>query len=105
MTDPVDLLREDLRDELNKEAGKLEWPELARHYARGVVVCVAPELDLIEVAARFVADDKAFVEAELNSGRIARATDDDATRWNQKNSMFWAVVTAPWVLVQEVVEN
>ena len=105
MNESVEQMRERVRTELAQETAKLDWDELQRHFARGVVVCVAPELDLVDTAARFVADDKVFVEQCLQSGQITRASTDDAERWNEINATFWAVVTAPWVLVQEYTEN
>lgn len=91
-----------LRARLNAETGRLDWPALARHYARGVVIRVAPGMDLVEVAAAFSADDRAAVERWLAEGRVGRAGDADAQAWHAGRATFWAVVVAPWVLVQEI---
>lgn len=99
MTDPAELLRA----QLNAETGKLSWKELERHYARGVVIKVAIGLDLVDVAAHIVRDDKTAVEAWLASGQVARASSEDARRWHDSNASLWALVAAPWVLVQEIV--
>lgn len=96
-----DDIKIDARDLLNAQTARIEWEELQRHFARGVVIKVAPELDLIHVAARLTDDDKAAFEAWLASGQVARATDDDARTWVRTQPSFWAVVVAPWVLVQE----
>jgi hypothetical protein len=87
---------------LNAETGRLTWKELERHFARGVVIRVDPELDLIDVATRFVLDDKAHVSQWLESGEVARASEEEAKGWSAGESVFWAVVAAPWVLVQEI---
>lgn len=87
---------------LNGETGRLAWPELARHFARGVVVVVAPGRDLVEVAARMARDDSAALATWVAAGQIARASDADAQRWQAQGTGFWAVVVAPWVLVQEI---
>ncbi len=97
-----DLTDDELRVSLNNETGKLEWAELARHFARGVVIKVDENIDLIEVALRFARDDRQAVEKWLTSGEVAKATDDDAIHWNEDNAIFWAVVSAPYVLVQEI---
>jgi hypothetical protein len=89
------------RDLLNAQAGKLTWPELARHFARGVVISVDPTEDLIEVAECLVKDSSDIVERLYLQGKLHRADDDDAIRWQEHSSEFWAVVVAPWVLVQE----
>lgn len=92
----------ELRARLNAETGRISFAELAPHFARGVVVRVAVELDLVEVAASVVEDRRDRVEAWMKAGDVAVATDDDARRWAAANPEFWAVVAAPWVLVQEI---
>ncbi len=94
--------REALRAQLNGETAKLDWQELARHFARGVVIRVAPSLDLVDVAVAVVSDERDAVEAWTTSGAMAPASEDEARRWNEEQTVFWAVVTAPWVLVQEI---
>ncbi|MEW6677774.1 MAG: DUF2288 domain-containing protein [Pseudomonadota bacterium] len=98
MSDPDELLRA----KLNAETGRLVWKELERHFARGVVVWVAPGLDLVEVALRISKDDKAAVEAWMAQGQLRRAATEDALAWHERQTLFWAVVAAPWVLIQEI---
>lgn len=89
-----------LYHKLNLETGKIAWPELQRYFARGVILIVANELDLVEVAQLMTQDSKDKINDWLQRGLIKPATDDDAIEWNQSQQDFWAVVTAPWVLVQ-----
>ncbi len=98
MTESEDILRA----KLNAETGKLAWQELERHFARGVVIKVSGERDLVDVALAISRDDKARVERLLAEGGIARASAEDAQAWHAQQSVFWAVVTVPWVLIQEV---
>ncbi|PWG62565.1 DUF2288 domain-containing protein [Sediminicurvatus halobius] len=98
MTDPQE---PDLETRLNTETGRISWAELERHFARGSVVRVAPNLDLVAVAAAFVRDDRPKVEVWLTSGEVRKATGEDAADWNRRDPALWAVVAAPWVLVQE----
>ena len=88
-------------DLLNAQTGRIGWPELARHFARGVVVCVAEGEDLIAVAELLIDDDAGAMQGLVDAGRLHRALDEDAVRWQQESTVFWAVVIAPWVLVQE----
>jgi len=90
-----------LRAKLNLETGRLDWPALARHFARGVVIKVGTGMDLVAVATALSRDDRSAVERWLAEGRIARAGDADARSWHERGATFWAVVVAPWVLVQE----
>ena len=92
---------EELRRKLNRETGRLSWAELQRHFARGVVVVVSPELDLVEVAAAAAGDDSGAVKRWSEGGLMARASEDDARRWQENDPELWAVAVAPWVLVQE----
>lgn len=93
--------REELIAMLNAQTARMGWDELARHFARGVVISVAAELDLVAVAAAMALDDRPCVESWLQGGQLHNATDADAQAWQAANSVFWAVVVAPWVLVQE----
>lgn len=92
---------EDLGSHLNQETAVITWDELVRHFARGVVLNVTSQLDLIDVAACLAKDDAECLQLWLDKGLLRRATDDDARDWTIREPEFWCVVTAPWVLVQE----
>lgn len=86
---------------LNGETGRVAWTELERHFARGALVTVARGEDLVAVAASFIEDDRDAVARRMADGRVQRTTDDEAARWADGDAELWAVVVAPWVLVQE----
>lgn len=92
-----------LRTRLIQERGSIAWSDVERHFARGVVIVVAAELDLIEVAARFARDDTGTVSHWLARGLVARANDAQARRFAATSAWVEAIVVAPWVLVQEPV--
>ncbi len=93
--------RDELRQKLNLETGRIEWSELQRYFARGVVIAVSAELDLVEAALKFTEDDRSTIEDWLTTVQIKRADDNNARNWEQTDSAFWAIVVAPWILVQE----
>lgn len=97
-----DNIQVDIQHNLNLETGRLTWPEIQRHFARGFVLKVSNSLDLIEVASKFITDDKITIEQWLSTGQVSKASDDDAELWSRTRMDLWAVVAAPWVLVQEV---
>jgi len=97
----MDELETDLRTKLHSETAKIGWPELERHFARGVVVAVAPELDLVEVAYAMANDDKSSLEGWLQAAQVARVSEEQALDWVARQPTFWAVVVAPWVVIQE----
>lgn len=90
----------DLTQKLNLETGKISWRELQRHFARGVVLVICGQLDLLEVAVKLTEDNTPQFENWLNDGLLWRARDADARRWHREGTEFWSVVVAPWVLVQ-----
>jgi len=98
--DPNDL--EALKRKLNIDTGKISWPALAEHQQRDAVVEVDSSLDLILVACEFVRDNREQVEEWLNAGTIAKVDDNKADQWQQEEKEVWAVVVAPWVLVQQL---
>jgi len=93
---------EELLTRLNKETAKLSWNELERHFARGSVIKVEQGEDLIKTAVLFANDDAKAIEDKLSQGLVVNSTMDDAKTWNERQSEFWAVVVAPFVLVQEI---
>lgn len=97
MTEPAEILRA----KLNSETAKVAWAELQRHQARGVVVCVAGEIDLIEVAVAMAQDNGAVIDQWMQAGKVSKATDETARDWLVRDPDLWSVVVAPWVLVQE----
>lgn len=92
----------DLYHQLHQQTGRIRWPELQRHYARGVLVIVAAELDLIAVATAMAQDNTPQIAAWMTTGNLHRAGDDAARRWQEQTTEFWSCVVAPWVLVQEI---
>ena len=86
---------------LEAEAGEILWAELERHFARGVVIVVASDMDLIEVAKAFSEDDAETLRNWLQQERVSKAEDDHARRWSSAPVLLRAIVVAPWVLVQE----
>lgn len=93
---------EQLLAHFNAQTARLGWSELVRHFARGAVVKVTSDLDLVAIAAAMAQNRTEEVDAWSRAGQIQRASDDDARDWDESDSVFWAVVVAPWVLVQEI---
>lgn len=91
----------EIKARLNLETSRIHWHDLQAYYARGQVVRVAANTDLLNVACELVADNKAQFEHWLASGEVGDVTPDLARAWHQSNTELWAVVIAPWVLVQD----
>jgi hypothetical protein len=89
-------------DLLNAQTGRIAWSELARYFARGLVVTLEQGEDLLKIAEILIGDDAGAVQSMYEKGLLRRARDKDAMRWQENDTEFWAVVVAPWVLVQEI---
>lgn len=83
------------------ETAKIGWPELERFFARGMLLRVARDLDLVTVAAAIAQDDTAQVAQWISSGLVERMQAETASDLAQRDPDLWAVVVSPWVCVQE----
>jgi hypothetical protein len=97
-TDP--LKDQELHDKINNETARVRWSELERHFAHGAVVYVSEALDLVEVALRVAHDDKDTVTRWMNEGKVAKVSDVQAQTWQAADTLLWASVVSPFVLVQ-----
>ncbi|RLA51190.1 MAG: DUF2288 domain-containing protein [Gammaproteobacteria bacterium] len=89
-----------LRQEYHGQTSRIRWHDLQTYYAHGSVICVAPGLDLVEVAVQLGLDNVAGFQAWTESGEVAPVNDQQALAWYEANEELWVVVAPPWVLVQ-----
>ena len=90
-----------LRREYHSQTARIRWHELQTYYAHGSVVRVAARLDLVEVAVQLGLDNTARFEQWIAAGEVCPVSDEQALAWYQADAELWAVVAAPWVLVQD----
>jgi len=83
------------------ETAKIDWKDLESFFARGVLLYVAPGVDLVSVAEAVANDDTPVVTQWLSSGMVERMQAEQASDFAARTPELWAVVVAPWVLVQE----
>lgn len=87
--------------EILGETARISWAELAPWFAKGQLLWVAADLDLVGVAEAIAADDKEQVSQLMQENRLHRLTDEQASDLHQRDPELWATVVRPWVLVQE----
>ncbi len=91
-----------LRERLHLETARISWPELERYFAGGKIIHVATTLDLVEVATTLAEDDTHKLQQWLQTQQVEQLRDEIAIDWaNRHPDNLWAVVVAPWVLIQE----
>lgn len=97
-------MREDpstLYAKLLGETASITWQELQPFFARGALLRVASGFDLIEAAQAVAQDNREKVAAWLAEGHMGKLEAEQAQDWQARDPSLWAVVVAPWVLVQE----
>jgi len=87
-------------EDIHGQTAQLAWSELERFFAGGKLLLVAQGNDLVKVAAAVSGDDAAKVQEWLAKEQLSPVSDQQAQAWHQNNQVLWAVVVAPWVLVQ-----
>ena len=90
-----------LREKINLETAQINWLDLQTFYARGQVVVVSDQLDLVDVAVKLREDDSSQFEKWLEEGAVSYVIDEQALQWYKNKTNLWAVVVLPWVLVQD----
>ncbi|MFM0497922.1 DUF2288 domain-containing protein [Paraburkholderia caledonica] len=83
------------------ETAKIGWPELERFFARGMLLRVASDLDLVSVAEAIASDDTAQITQWLSAGLVERVQSGTAADFAARDPDLWAVVVSPWICVQE----
>ncbi len=79
----------------------MHWKDLQKFFAQGKVLCVKRSLDLVQTAVWFAEDSANEIEPYIESQVIAQPSNDQARAWYNDDEELWAVVVAPYVLVQE----
>lgn len=90
-----------LQTRLNLQTAPISWPEIERFFARGRVLHVSADIDLIEVAEALTEDHVEKFEQWTTSGAVQHLSDPIAKQWVQDDTNLWAVVVAPWVIAQK----
>ena len=85
---------------LMTETAKVQWSEVAPLYTRGVLLRVVGDLDLVSVAEAIANDDTVQVASWTSAGLLDRLPQDAADDYASRDATLWAVVVAPWVIVQ-----
>jgi len=89
-----------LREEYHNQTARINWHDLQTYYAQGSVIRVGESLDLIEVAVQLGLDNTDEFQQWIADALISPVSEADALSWFECNQELWAVVAAPWVLVQ-----
>lgn len=104
-------MERDLRQKLRTEVMSCYWEDLAPHQARGALLMLVPEIDLLDVAEAMANDDKLRISQWLEAGALRRVGASEAEHLGALSESlgedaaprFQFVVVQPWVLAQTLV--
>ena len=85
-----------------QEKARISFQELQKFFAKGLMIIVSEQLDIIEAAVKMHHDDVQMIEQWIKSEHLVRAHDEHAKMWVEDRTEFMAVTVAPWVLVQAI---
>ena len=88
--------------ELKGECAPVFYKEIEKFFAKGMLVLVADELDIIDVALAIQADNNEIMQKWIAQELVVRVHDEHAIKWSQTNEPLMAITAVPWVLVQEI---
>ena len=90
------------KHKIHAETARVQWKEVELFYAKGTMIFVADDLDLIKVAHSLSIDDTSQVERWIEENKLLRSFDEQAKFWADSKEDLWSVVVKPWVLVQSI---
>ena len=91
----------DLYAQLLGQTAQMSWAEIMPFFAKGMVLWVASDQDLVAVAEQIINDDKKKISALMQQKALHNLKDEQALDFQQRDPELWAVVVAPWLIVQE----
>jgi hypothetical protein len=89
-----------IKAKLNMETARIPWSQLQRFFAAGRTRLVTEQGDLVDVALQFALDNSEQIAEWIENGIITDVDDATALDWVERDAEVWAVVAAPWILVQ-----
>ena len=90
-----------LYTKLLTETAQIQWSELERFFASGVLLRISADMNLITVAEALAANKHEQVATWLNEQRLQKVEVEQAQDYLARDPELWAVVVAPWVVIQE----
>jgi hypothetical protein len=99
----IELIMSDIKNKLQKEIASISWQEILPHAKRDVVVVIAPQLDLLEVAEAIALDNTSLVSSWITEKLVTKPSATQLTDWNTNpEKEFSAAIVQPFVIIQPI---
>lgn len=104
MKNSMDMEDENLtpQQRFQNELAPISFQELQKFFAKGMMIVVSQQLDMVDVAMKIHEDDVSVIQQWMDNEQLVRAHDEHAKQWVSESAELMAVTVAPWVLVQEL---
>ncbi|ORU92279.1 MAG: hypothetical protein A6F70_02455 [Cycloclasticus sp. symbiont of Bathymodiolus heckerae] len=86
---------------LHAETAAIAWKDLERFFAKGNLLRVSTDIDLVDAACEIANDNKSAIEKWTADGSLAGVSNEEASLWAKGDSNLWSVIVLPWILVQQ----
>ncbi|MDJ1140429.1 DUF2288 domain-containing protein [Marinicella marina] len=96
---------ESSRTRFAEQMAPISFQELQKHFAKGILIKVTENMDLLDVAVAIHQDNAEQIQNWMENGSLERAHDEHAKDWIARRSVLMAVTVAPWVLVQDLIDD
>ena len=95
-----------VREKLRAEVAAVPWQELVPHCARGGLLLLSPQVDLLDAAEAIARDDRAWAAEGLTAGLLGWSTEADTKGFEaDATKRFQCVIVQPFVLAQLIVAS
>lgn len=95
----------DLAQKLKEEIDTISWNGLTTHFAKGNVILIGQELDLLTAAIAVANDDTETIKTWMAEKSFLKPDVAEATIFSKHNTNFQFLIIQPFVLVKEITET
>ncbi|VAW42025.1 hypothetical protein MNBD_GAMMA01-33 [hydrothermal vent metagenome] len=92
------------RKQLQQECAPIFFHEIERFFAKGMLILVAKDVDIIDIALILQADNTKQLQQLIKQEKVTRVHDKHAIQWSKQPTQLLAITAVPWLLVQEIID-
>lgn len=91
------------REKFEKDLAEVGWKDMRIHLQRDVIILVAEDLDLVDVAVGVAQDNTDQVSLWISAGKLTKPTREQIDLWeSQLDKPFRMLIAQPYILAQVV---
>lgn len=92
-----------VRENFAKDLAEVAWKDIRINLQRDVIILVAEDLDLVDVAVDVAEDNKDQVSLWIAAGKLVKPTREQIDEWEtQLDKPFRMLIAQPYILAQVI---